>query len=75
MIVNNLKEIFLTVVSYKLQEDLNEIFMCSNYEFDIENLKEACYDLNMFFKKHNTIENGIDTDKFISSISVHSTRI
>lgn len=75
MIVKNLKEIFLTVVSYKLQEDLNEIFMCSNYEFDIENLKEACYDLNMFFKKHNTIENGIDTDKFISSISVHSTRI
>lgn len=72
MILNNLKETFHTMVSYKLQEDLNEIFICSNFQFDIENLKEGCYELNMFFKKHNTIDNGVDIDKFLSSINVHN---
>lgn len=72
MILNNLKAAFQTVISYKLQEDLNEIFMCSNFEIDIDNLKEGCYELNIFFKKHNTIDNGVDTEKFLNSINVHT---
>lgn len=71
MIVKNVTDIFNNVVSYKLQEDLNEIFMCSNFNFDIEDLKEGCYELNTFFKRHNTVENGVDIDKFINSINAH----
>lgn len=71
MIVNNLLDTFKIVYSYKLQEDLNEIFMCSNSNFSMDNLKEGCHELNMFFRKHNTIENGVDVDTFLSSIEYH----
>lgn len=70
MIVNNLKEHFDKVVSYKLQEDLNEIFICSNYAFQEEGLKEGCHEVNMFFKKHNTVDNGVDTDSVLRSLNV-----
>lgn len=71
MIINNLTDTFQTVVSYKLQEDLNEIFISSNFSFETENLKEGCHELNAFFKRHNTIDNGVDIDNFLSSMSVH----
>lgn len=55
-------------MSYKLQEDLNEIFICSHKNVNIEHLKEGCIELNKFFKKHNTTDIGIDTEKFIDSL-------
>ncbi|XP_057661192.1 eEF1A lysine and N-terminal methyltransferase homolog [Diorhabda carinulata] len=71
----NLKNHFKNVFSYKLQEDLNEIFICSNGSIETDKLKDASYELNSFFKKHGLIENGVDTDKFLHSLVAQSVFI
>lgn len=72
-IIKNFKNQFSNIISYKLQEDLNEIFICSHTDINTGHLREGCIELNKFFKKHNTIDNGIDTEKFMDSIVVHSS--
>ncbi|CAG9825256.1 unnamed protein product [Phaedon cochleariae] len=71
-VVKNLKRHFQTILSYKLQEDLNEIFTCMNAPIQMDHLKDACVELNNLFKKHNIRENGVDVEKFMSVLATQS---
>ncbi|CAG9854953.1 unnamed protein product [Phyllotreta striolata] len=74
-VLSTLKTHFQSIISYKLQEDLNEIFICSNKSIQMDDLKEACSELNSFFKKHHISENGVDTDKFMKALVTQSVFI
>lgn len=70
-VIKNLKNKFQTLVCYKLEEDLNEIIICSNSlnkEQVLVLLKEASLDINRYFKKNNV--NTIDCNEFLQSLNV-----
>ncbi|KAG5896827.1 hypothetical protein JTB14_032068 [Gonioctena quinquepunctata] len=74
-ILNSFKSHFEAILSYKLQEDLNEIFICSNRKIEMDHLKDGCRELNNFFRKHNISENGVDLDKFMTLLVTQSILI
>ncbi|KAJ8939942.1 hypothetical protein NQ318_007870 [Aromia moschata] len=67
-ILSNLKKYFAYLVSYKLNEDLNEIVICSNTAIIMDKLKEACRQTNSFFKRNNISNNDLDVDEFMESL-------
>ncbi|XP_018578007.1 methyltransferase-like protein 13 [Anoplophora glabripennis] len=71
-VLNNLKSHFETVVSYKLEEDLNEIFICCNSKIYMDHLKDSCTQINNFFKKNNSKSNNVDIDMFMQSLVMQS---
>lgn len=72
-VVKSLQKHFKLVVSYKLEHDLNEIFLCFNYDVAIEKIREqfsaSGKEINQFFKKHKNIQliNNIIGDSLILS--------
>ncbi|CAG9826229.1 unnamed protein product [Diabrotica balteata] len=74
-VLASLKTHFQNILSYKLQEDLNEIFICSNSPIEIEHIKEGCSEINSLFRKHGIKENGVDAEKLISQLIVQSVFI
>nr|CAI5842659.1 unnamed protein product [Callosobruchus analis] len=74
-VLKSLKDHFETILTCKLDEDLNEIIICCNKKMYTDHLKEACITLNSFFKKHNVSENVVDVDKFMQSLITQSLSI
>lgn len=66
---------FKTVATYKLEEDLNEIVLCSKLERQIkEDLVGGCEEINAFFKRNNGKEQVIDVKEFIDGVLVGNKR-
>lgn len=72
-VLSGFKKYFKHVVSYKLQEDLNEVFTCSNIdqpqEYVVEGLKKGVETINKFFKNHQ--QNEVDCDEFVTSLKIN----
>ncbi|CAH0557061.1 unnamed protein product [Brassicogethes aeneus] len=75
-IIKNLRHKFITLISYKLEDDLNEIIICSNDKISEDkikhNLTESCTVLNKFFKKNNLNDCTIDIPNFLNSLKINS---
>ncbi|KAJ8920718.1 hypothetical protein NQ315_004857 [Exocentrus adspersus] len=69
-IINTLRNHFQNLLSYKLEEDLNEIFLCSKSKIHMDHVKDACVQINTFFKKNNS--NNVDIDTFMQSLSLNT---
>ncbi|XP_023014100.2 eEF1A lysine and N-terminal methyltransferase homolog [Leptinotarsa decemlineata] len=74
-LLNNIKKHFEAILSYKLQDDLNEIFICSKSKIKMDTLKDGCRELNNFFRKHNISENSVDLDMFMTRLVSQSILI
>lgn len=74
-ILNQLKKAFKTIISYKLTEDLNEIFICTNMEAKDEyfrsNLRNASEAINVFFKKNN-VKDDVEVIEYINDLKINS---
>ncbi|KAL1491714.1 hypothetical protein ABEB36_012271 [Hypothenemus hampei] len=73
-ILKNFKEIFKKVISYKLTEDLNEVFICTNIDkteqYFIENLRESCKLINAFFKQNN-VDDSVQIEDYIKNLQIN----
>ncbi|XP_044752942.1 eEF1A lysine and N-terminal methyltransferase homolog [Coccinella septempunctata] len=74
-LVNKLKEKFKRISSFKNDEELNEIYICSNRSSEIskEQLTAAVNQLNAYFKKNNNSDQVLDLnhdilDKYINIV-------
>ncbi|KAJ8933713.1 hypothetical protein NQ314_013843 [Rhamnusium bicolor] len=71
-IFNNLKNHFKTILSYKLEEDLNEVIICLNSKICMDDLREACTQINNFCKRNSFNTNDVEVDKFMQSLSINN---
>lgn len=74
-ILKTLKTSFKKVISYKLLEDLNEIFMCTNMDvkndYFIEQLTKGSEAINLFFKKNN-VKDQVPIVEYIKALKINS---
>lgn len=70
----DLKKTFNSVVSYKLDEDVNEILYCQNYEYDAKKWKEAmdksAKHINDILKKEQNYSEVVDVQEFLDQLKV-----
>lgn len=63
-----MKKHFYILGSYKLKEDLNEVFICSTEKIGptilSERLEKGLNRINIFFKKYNKREQLVDGEEF-----------
>lgn len=74
-VIDNLKSRFNSITSYKLNEDLNEVFICSvstSYDSIRERLGKSTQALNNFFKRKNMKDECISLDEFIQDLKINS---
>ncbi|XP_044267613.1 eEF1A lysine and N-terminal methyltransferase homolog [Tribolium madens] len=74
-IVETLSGKFQTVVSYRLAEDLNEIFVCAKVKLDEELVKkklgDASRDINIFFKKnHSNCDDFVEINEYLNNLKI-----
>ncbi|EFA04484.1 eEF1A lysine and N-terminal methyltransferase homolog [Tribolium castaneum] len=74
-IVETLSGKFQIVVSYRLAEDLNEIFVCANVKLNKDTLKQklgdASRDINNFFKKHHSnYDDFVEIEEYLSNLKI-----
>ncbi|XP_066141878.1 eEF1A lysine and N-terminal methyltransferase homolog isoform X1 [Euwallacea fornicatus] len=74
-IIATFQKTFKTIVSYKLSEDLNEVFLCTNIEesnqFFMDKLKRGAEAINTFFKKNN-VQDEVHVDDYVGSLKINS---
>lgn len=70
----DLKNTFKTVVSYKLDEDVNEILYCQNTEYDAKSWTDAMEKsvkyINDLMKKEQHSSDGIELQEFMQQLQV-----
>lgn len=70
----DLKNTFATVVSYKLDEDVNEILYCQNTEIEIEKwnevMEKSAKHINDLLKKEQNASEIIDIQEFLNELKV-----
>lgn len=70
----DLKKTFKTVVSYKLDEDVNEVLYCQNIEYDATQwnaaMEKSIKFINDRMKKEQNSSKTIDLDEFMKQLKV-----
>lgn len=70
----DLKNTFKTVISYKLDEDVNEILYCQNVEQDSTKWKEAMEKsvkhINELLNKEQNSSDSIDVQEFLKQLKL-----
>ncbi|XP_030749681.1 eEF1A lysine and N-terminal methyltransferase homolog [Sitophilus oryzae] len=73
-ILKDLRTHFKSVVAYKLSEDLNEIFLCSNSnkeeKYFKDNLKVGMEAIKTFFKKNN-VNQDVEIVEYINRLNIN----
>lgn len=73
--MDKLKTKFQTIISYKLEEDLNEIFICQKKKIQPSEIKKqlinASREINIFFKKNNTNCDQVDENDFVDNLQIN----
>lgn len=73
-VLSDLKTTFKSVVSYKLDEDVNEILYCQNVEYDAKRWNEAmeksAKHLNELLKKEQNYSEIIEVQEFLEQLKV-----
>ncbi|XP_069674155.1 eEF1A lysine and N-terminal methyltransferase homolog isoform X1 [Periplaneta americana] len=74
--INNLKAIFKSVCSYKLEQEVNEIIFCTNYTFEEKvmwksGIEDAAKRVNILAKKRKLqTENLVDVENLVKSLNI-----
>lgn len=70
----DLKSTFTSVVSYKLDEDVNEILYCQNIDYDAtkwtETMDKSAKHINELLKKEQNYSEVIDIQEFLEQLKV-----
>lgn len=70
----DLRNTFSSVISYKLDEDVNEILYCQNSEYDAKQWNEAMEKsakyINDLLKKEQNYSEIIDVQEFLEQLKV-----
>lgn len=70
----DLKKTFKTVVSYKLDEDVNEVLYCQNIEYDAKKwnaaMEKSIKFINDLMKKEQNSSKTIDLTEFMEQLKV-----
>lgn len=70
----DLKKTFSSVVSYKLDEDVNEILYCQNVEYDTtrwnEAMEKSAKHLNELLRKEQNYSEIIEVQEFLEQLKV-----
>lgn len=70
----DLRKTFKTVISYKLEEDVNEILYCQNSEYGIkkwnETMEKSAKYINDLLKKEQSYSEVIDIQEFIEQLKI-----
>lgn len=70
----DLKKTFKTVVSYKLDEDVNEVIYCQNIEYDATKwnaaMEKSVKFINDLLKKEQNSSKTIDLTEFMEQLKV-----
>lgn len=73
-VLHDLKKTFKTVVSYKLDEDVNEILYCQNIEYDAnkwnETMEKSAKHINDLLKKEENTSDSIDLNDFLQQLKI-----
>lgn len=73
-VLHDLKKTFKTVVSYKLDEDVNEILYCQNIEYDAskwnETMEKSAKHINDLLKKEENTSDSIDLNEFMQQLKI-----
>lgn len=73
-VLNDLKKTFKSVVSYKLDEDVNEILYCQNVEYDSKRwcdaMEKSAKHLNELLKKEQNYSEIIEVQEFLEQLKV-----
>lgn len=73
-VFKDLKKTFSSVVSYKLDEDVNEIIYCQNIEHDAKKWKEAMEKsakyINEILKKEQNYSEVVDVQEFLEELKM-----
>ncbi|XP_060534206.1 eEF1A lysine and N-terminal methyltransferase homolog isoform X2 [Cylas formicarius] len=73
-ILRSLKACFANTAAYKLDEDLNEIFVCFNGDVDEEftgKLKQGCEELRKFFIRNKVEECDVDIAEYLNNLRIN----
>ncbi|ENN75224.1 hypothetical protein HUJ04_002247 [Dendroctonus ponderosae] len=74
-IVATLNHAFKKVLSYKLVEDLNEVFICSNMEVSEQHIKDSLKRgteaINQFFRK-NRVTEEVDIVEYLNNLQINN---
>lgn len=72
--LSDLKATFKSVVSYKLDEDVNEILYCQNVEYDTkkwnDGMEKSAKHLNELLKKEQNYSEIIEVQEFLDQLKV-----
>lgn len=70
----DLKATFTSIVSYKLDEDVNEILYCQCVEYDAskwnEMMEKSAKHINELLKKEQQVSEMIDIQEFLEQLKV-----
>ncbi|XP_025829266.1 methyltransferase-like protein 13 isoform X2 [Agrilus planipennis] len=75
-VFTTLKKYFKVVISYNLEEDLNEVIFCFNENKNVKKLKASlkvcCGRINSFLSKNKQESEVLDIDEFLQKIQIDS---
>lgn len=70
----DLKKTFKTVVSYKLDEDVNEILYCQNIDYEEKKwnsaIEKSAKQINELMKKEQNTSDTIDLQEFMEQLKL-----
>lgn len=70
----DLRKTFKSVVSYKLDEDVNEILYCQNVDYDAmkwnETMEKSAKHINDILRKEQSYSETIDTEEFLEQLKI-----
>lgn len=70
----DLRNTFNSVVSYKLDEDVNEILYCQNMEYEEkkwnETMQKSAKHINDILRKEQNSSETIDIDEFLKELKI-----
>lgn len=73
-VLADLRKTFISVVSYKLDEDVNEILYCQNVEYDAkkwtEAMEKSAKHINELLKKEQNYSEIVDIQEFLEQLKV-----
>lgn len=73
-VLNDLRNTFQSVVSYKLDEDVNEILYCQNSTHDAkkwnESMEKSAKHINDVLKKDQNFSEMIDTQELLKQLNI-----
>lgn len=72
-IIENLQRYYSTIISYKLTDDLNEVFICSMEDECevVSRFKSSCEELNAFFKMKQMKDEIITIEDTLNSLNIN----